>query len=86
MRRWKASRTGALRDWLLLLGGLAGTAHETLFAHVDRPWLLGLYAAMMGLPYALTADRPDERPKRPEPPPPAGDAGGSPSSSSPAAR
>lgn len=67
MRRWRVSRTGALRDWLLLLGGLLGTAHETLVEHVDRPWLLGLLAAMMGLPYALKADRP-EPPEPPSPP------------------
>lgn len=89
MRRWRTGRAGALRDWLLLIAGLLGTAHETLVAHVDRPWLLGLYATMMGLPYALKADRPGEPPQPPEPQPvplpTSGPAGVTPSSSSPPA-
>jgi hypothetical protein len=38
------------RDALLFLGGLGGVAHETLLTHSDRPTLLILFAAMMGLP------------------------------------
>ncbi len=67
MRRWGSSRAGALRDYLLLFGGLLGTAHQTVIAQVDRPWLLGLFAAMMGLPYAFAADRSSQR-SDPDPP------------------
>jgi hypothetical protein len=44
------------RDTLLFLGGLAGAAHETLIAPVERPTLLILFAGMMGLPAFLRAD------------------------------
>jgi hypothetical protein len=46
-----------LRDAVLFCAGLAGVVHETLFSHVDRPALLVLYAAMMGLPAFLRADK-----------------------------
>lgn len=38
-----------IRRWLLLLGGLVVTGHETIVRATDRPWLLALAAAMMGL-------------------------------------
>lgn len=44
------------RDILLFLGGLAGVAHETLLQHSDRPTLLILFAAMMGLPAFLQSE------------------------------
>lgn len=44
------------RDSLLFLGGLLGVMHETLFTEADRPQLLLLFAAMMGLPAFLRAD------------------------------
>lgn len=69
MRRWRTSTAGAMRDWLLLIGGLLGTAHQTVVEQADRPWLLGLFAAMMGLPFAFAADRsarPPEPPSAPE--------------------
>lgn len=50
-----------MRDAILFLGGLAGVAHETFSARADRPSLLVLYAAMMGLPAIL---RQDERGKK----------------------
>lgn len=78
MRRWRTSTAGTLRDYLLLLGGLLGTAHQTVIAQADRPWLLGLFAAMMGLPFALQADRsarPPEPPAAPPPPPSPGSGG-----------
>lgn len=86
MRRWSSGRASAMRDWILFMVGLAGVAHETLVSQVDRPGLLLLFAAMLGLPYALGADRPaDPPPSPPSPPlPPAsGTAGPSPSSTSP---
>ncbi|MCK9929314.1 hypothetical protein MXD62_19380 [Frankia sp. Mgl5] len=80
MRRWSTGRLGALRDWVLFAAGLAGVAHETLLRDVDRPALLLLYAAMLGLPYALGADRPAEPPP-PSPPLPPSSGGADPSSS-----
>lgn len=44
------------RDTVLFLGGLSGVAHETLVQHADRPTLLILFAAMMGLPAFLAAE------------------------------
>jgi hypothetical protein len=48
MTRWPF-----LRDVALFTGGLAGVAHETLIGHAERPTLLILFAAMMGLPAFL---------------------------------
>jgi hypothetical protein len=48
--RWKLR---ASRDTILFVSGLAGVIHETLFAVTDRPELLLLFAAMMGLPAFL---------------------------------
>jgi len=45
-----------LRDMILFFGGLAGVANEALFQNAERPTLLLLYAAMMGLPAFLRAD------------------------------
>lgn len=42
------------RGTVLFLGGLAGVVHETVFQEADRPTLLLLFAAMMGLPAFLT--------------------------------
>lgn len=52
MRHWPH-----LRDGALFVGGMLGVLHETIFTHAERPTLLLLYAAMMGLPAFL---RPDE--------------------------
>jgi hypothetical protein len=38
---------------MLFLGGLAGVLHETAFTQSERPTLLILFAAMMGLPAFL---------------------------------
>ena len=45
-----------VRDILLFLGGLAGIVHETLFQQTDRPELLVVFSAMVGLPTFLRAD------------------------------
>jgi hypothetical protein len=39
-----------LRDWLMFAAALAGTAYEAIIRDGDRPFLLTLYASMMGLP------------------------------------
>ena len=47
-----------LRDILLFTGGLAGVVHETVLRDAsERPTLLLLFAAMMGLPAFLAGDR-----------------------------
>ena len=51
MERWPL-----VRDITLFLGGLAGVLHETIFTELERPALLVLYAAMMGLPAFLRAN------------------------------
>lgn len=44
------------RNTLLLVVGLLGVAHETLVNNTDRPTLLLLFAAMIGLPSFLNQD------------------------------
>lgn len=53
MKRWLL-----IRDVVLFFAGLGGVAHETLLtgAGIERPTLLLLFAAMMGLPMFLRAD------------------------------
>lgn len=45
-----------LRDASLFVGGLLGVLHETFYSDLDRPALLVLFAAMMGLPAFLKAN------------------------------
>ena len=51
MNQWHA-----IRDAALFLGGLAGVLHEAVFTNTERPALLVLYAAMMGIPAFLRAN------------------------------
>jgi hypothetical protein len=44
------------RTAVLFLGGLAGVAYETLVNQSDRPTLLIMFGAMMGLPLFLKSD------------------------------
>jgi hypothetical protein len=51
-RHWKW-----VRDVALFVGGMAGVAWETLSTTADaRPILVGVFAAMMGLPLFLRSD------------------------------
>lgn len=45
-----------VRDATLFLAGLAGVFHEVVIGHGERPTILLLLAAMMGLPAFLRAD------------------------------
>lgn len=81
MRRWRISAK-TLRDWISFASGLAGVAHETLLRDIDRPALLLVFAALMGLPFALGADRSTPPKPGPDSLPPSGDAGPSPPSTS----
>lgn len=58
-----------VRSALLFLGGLAGVGYVTVIDQTERPTLLILFAAMMGLPLFLRADEKDN-PMPPPPPPP----------------
>lgn len=51
LRRWKFSRDG-----VLFFVGIAGIVYEAVSNHGDRPTLLVLYAAMVGLPAFLRTD------------------------------
>lgn len=51
MLQWKN-----IRDVVLFASGLAGVFHETVLATAERPTLLLLFAAMMGLPAFLRTD------------------------------
>ena len=41
------------------MGGLLGLAHETLVGKTERPTLLLVFGAMMGLPFFLGKDEKD---------------------------
>lgn len=45
-----------VRDILLFVVGLGGVANEALIQEAERPTLLLLYAAMLGLPAFLRSD------------------------------
>lgn len=49
-------RARAIRDGVLFVAGLAGIFYETVFQDADRPTLLLLFAAMVGLPAFLGYD------------------------------
>lgn len=51
MNRWPT-----LRDATLFVAGLLGVLHETVIYDAERPSLLVLFAAMMGLPAFLAKD------------------------------
>ena len=44
------------RDTALFVVGILGVAHETLVSHADRPTLLLLFGAMIGLPAFIGKD------------------------------
>lgn len=50
----KTSKIG--RNTILFVAGLAGVAHETLLNNSDRPTLLLVFAAMIGLPAFIGQD------------------------------
>lgn len=50
------SRVRVTRNTVLFVVGLLGVAHETLINNVDRPTLLLLFAAMIGLPAFINQD------------------------------
>jgi hypothetical protein len=77
--RWSNHRRFRVsRDTILFTVGLLGIAYETLVDKADRPTLLILFAAMVGLPAFLRADEARDRPTTPpdpvkaDPPPPEG--------------
>jgi hypothetical protein len=57
------------RDVILFFGGLAGVFNETVLTTTERPTLLILFAAMMGLPAFLRSDDKGSPPQPQLPPP-----------------
>jgi hypothetical protein len=45
-----------VRDWITFAVGTLGVIYETVIVKVDRPALLALFAAMLGLPLFLRRD------------------------------
>jgi hypothetical protein len=67
MKNWHNTR-----DVILFFGGLMGVFNETVLTSTERPTLLILFAAMMGLPAFLRSDdKKDPPPSIPaqQPPP-----------------
>lgn len=58
---WRVAAAVFSWNTVLRVAGLAGVVNEAWFKEVDRPTLLLLFAAMMGLPSFL---RPGGEPKR----------------------
>lgn len=57
--RWQrptAHQQKVIRDTVLFVFGLVGIAYETVVVSVDRPTLLVLFAACVGLPAFLHKD------------------------------
>lgn len=46
----------SVRDILMFLIGASGVAYEALVMKTERPTLLLLYGALMGLPYIMNRD------------------------------
>lgn len=65
MNRWPQ-----FRDVGLFIFGVAGVVHETIFSHGERPTLLILFAAMMGLPAFLRPQDWNSGGRQLPPPPP----------------
>lgn len=60
-----------IRAVVLFVGGIAGIGYETLIEQGEKPTLLILFAAMIGLPYALGKDekrRDEDKGPKTEPP------------------
>lgn len=72
MSRRKARRLRVSRDTILFAAGLSGIAYETILEGGDRPTLLILFGAMVGLPAFLRTDeKARDKAELEEPDPPA---------------
>lgn len=81
IRRWvRSGKLKLTRDSILFISGLVGIGYETMFTHQDRPSLLFLFGAMIGLPAFLRTDekRTPNAPSQPAPPTVPGDPAGVP--------
>ena len=47
----------AVRDAVMFVVGVAGVVYETVTPADARPILVGVFVAMLGLPFALALDR-----------------------------
>lgn len=57
-----------IRGVLLFICGMAGIAHQTLVADLEKPQLLLLFGGMIGLPVVLNRE-PKPKPEDAPPPP-----------------
>ena len=55
--RDKTPKLSVARDRIIFCVGIGGIIYETVVEKVDRPQLLLLYAAMVGLPAWMKRDR-----------------------------
>lgn len=46
-------RLAAWRPWFMFMLGAVGLAHETVVMDAERPYLLAVFVALMGLPAFL---------------------------------
>lgn len=51
--RWQVRLS---RDAVIFITGIVGIVHEIFFSEADRPYLVVLFAAMIGLPAFLRID------------------------------
>lgn len=63
--RWTDRREERARRVVMFVAALSGTVYEAAWREAERPFLLSLYAAMMGFPFVL--GRADKPPSPPEP-------------------
>lgn len=67
--KWRRPTLRVSRDGILFVAGLVGVLYETVGTKVDRPSLLFLFGAMIGLPAFLRTDEKRIAPPAPPAPP-----------------
>lgn len=66
---WRLPKVRVTRERVLFLSGMVGIFYETVFQQTDRPTLLVLFSAMIGLPAFLQADSAGRKDSKAETPP-----------------
>lgn len=64
--RISQTRLRITRDGILFMSGLIGIGYETAISKTDRPTLLLLFSAMIGLPAFLNKDEKDQAKEKKE--------------------
>ena len=62
--RFSKGLTDNVRELALFAVAIGGVIYETVIVHVDRPYLLGLFGAMLGIPAVTQRDRELKRKRR----------------------